>query len=173
MSARWALVALLATAPVAAPAPPHPVRPAPLRGFDGRWVLDAARSDFGGAQSVLRGREDEVVTDGERVRVRSRALRANGDSTSLDYVYRADGEAENTLKGQVVRTTGRHAGPALEFVSVLKILLLELRSDERWSLAAGGDSLVVERTARSPLGVQHQLLRFARSGAASRVAPKP
>ena len=175
MSARWLMVALLATAPVTARVTPGPVHlpPPPLQSFDGRWVLDTARSEFGSAASGFRAREDEIVTDGERVRVRSRAVRASGDSTSLDYVYRADGEAENTLRGQLVRTSGRHVGKTLEFVSVAKLLLLELRSEERWSLAAGGDTLLMERTARSPLGVQHQLLYFGHERPAGAPAKRP
>jgi len=173
MSVRWLVAALLATATAGAPA--LPVRDAghPLAGFDGRWVLDTARSDFGSARSVLRAREDELTSDGQRLRVRSRSVRASGDSTRLEYVYRADSTAENMLSGQVVRTTGRHAGSALEFVSVVKLLLLELRVDERWSLAAGGDKLVMERTSHSPMGNQHQVLYFANRGSAGAPAGKP
>src|ERR1051326_6020076 len=108
------MAARLATAPATARVTPGPVHlpPPPLQSFDGRWVLDAARSEFGSAASRLRAREDEIATDGERghpaggesgappsglapredevcrggerVRVRSRAVRASGDSTSLD-----------------------------------------------------------------------------------------
>jgi hypothetical protein len=161
MSLHWLVAALLAAATVGAPALPARDASHPLAGFDGRWALDAARSDFGSAHSALRAREDELTSDGERLRVRSRSVRADGDSTHLDYVYRADSTAENMFSGQVVRTRGRHAGNALEFVSVVKLLLLELRVDERWSLAAGGDTLVVERTSHSPLGSQHQVLYFS------------
>jgi len=173
VSALLLFTVLLASA--AAGIPTHPARDAahPLAGFDGRWVLDAGRSDFGSAHSVLRSREDELASDGERLRVRSRSVRANGDSTSLDYVYCADSTSENLLSGQLVRTTGRHAGNAIEFVSVVKLLLLELRAEERWSLAAAGDTLVMERTARSPLGNQHQVLYFAKRGVASTPQHKP
>jgi hypothetical protein len=173
MSTLLLLAALLATA--AAGAPALPVRDAshPLTGFDGRWVLDTARSEFGSAHSVLRAREDELTSDGERLRVRSRSVRADGDSTRLDYVYRADSTAENMLSGQVVRTTGRHVGRTLEFVSVVKLLLLELRVDEHWSLAAGGDTLVMQRTSHSPMGNQHQVLYFAKRGGAGAPARKP
>jgi hypothetical protein len=122
---------------------------------------------------VLRAREDELTSDGERLRVRSRSVRADGDSTRLEYVYRADSTAENMLSGQVVRTTGRHAGSALQFVSVVKLLLVELRVDERWSLAANGDTLIMERTSHSPMGSQHQVLYFAKRGGAGTPAHKP
>jgi hypothetical protein len=173
MSMPLLVAALLATAAAGTPALPARQVAHPLAGFDGRWVLDAGRSEFGNARSVLRAREDDLSSEGERLHVRSRSVRANGDSTSLDYVYRADGTAENMLDGQVVRTTGRHAGAALEFVSVLKLMLLELRVNERWSLAAGGDSLLMERTSHSPLGNQHQVLRFAKLHAASAPPRKP
>ena len=171
MTILFLVAALLATAGAGSPA--HPVGDAshPLAGFDGRWVLDAGRSEFGSAHSVLRARVDDLASDGERLRISSLSVRANGDSTSLDYVYRADSTSENTLSGQLVRTTGRHAGKALEFVSVVKFALLELRVNERWALAAGGDTLVIERSSHSPLGTQHQVLYFAHRGAAS--APQP
>jgi uncharacterized membrane protein YecN with MAPEG domain len=72
------------------------------------------------------------------------------------------------MRGQSVQTHGRHAGAALEFVSVIKILLIELKSEERWSLAARGDTLVMERTAHSPLGTQHQVLYFGHGGGRDR-----
>ena len=153
---------------------PVGVRPIiPLQGFDGRWVLDTRRSEFGSRQSVLRAREDAVVTDGEKLLVRSQYVRANGDTTNLGYSYRADGEASNSMAGQLVRTTGRHVGRALEFVSVVKFLLVELRVNERWSLAAGGDTLVMERTSHSPLGNQHQVLYFSHHDLPGWPARKP
>lgn len=152
---------LVALALLAVTAVPGTVRTPPIQGFDGRWVLDVRRSEFGSAATAVRAREDDVITDGEQLRVSSRYVRANGDTTNLAYIYRADGETSNSLSGQLVRTTGRHAGKALEFVSVVKLLLLELRENERWSLAAGGDSLVIERTSHSPLGDRHQVLYFS------------
>ena len=166
--------ALLLTAALrAASGIPGATRTPPLQAFDAHWVLDVRRSQFGGTQSVLRAREDRVVTDGEKLLVSSRYVRANGDTTRLGYVYRADGEASNSMAGQLVRTTGRHVGRALEFVSVVKILLVELRVNERWSLAVGGDTLVVERTSHSPLGTQHQVLYFARQARTGGPAEKP
>jgi hypothetical protein len=162
---RLLLVAvLLMAAPRGIAVPVETRAVTPLQGFDGRWVLDAKRSEFGATQSVLRARIDDVVTDSNRVLVRSRYVRANGDTTRLNYVYRIPGVAENTLGGQLVHTTGRRVGKTLEFVSVVKILLLELKAEEHWSLAAGGDSLVMERTANSPLGAQHQVLYFGLRG---------
>jgi Tfp pilus assembly protein PilX len=152
---------LLVAALLAAAAIPGAVRTSPLQGFDGRWVLDTARSEFGSTQSVLRAREDQLVPAGERLRVSSWYVRADGDTTRLTYAYRTNGDTSNTVAGQLVRTTGRHAGKALEFTSVMKILLVELRVNEHWSLAAGGDTLVIERIARSPLGDKHQVLYFS------------
>ena len=173
MIARLLAAAWLAAAPMASSTRPSPPSAQPLARFDGRWLLDAKRSEFGGAQSVLRAREDNIVTDGERLHVRSRSIRASGDSTGLDYSYRADGTAENTLSGQSVRTTGRHVGAALEFVSIMKLVLVELKVEERWSLAAHGDTLVMERSAHTPLGNQHQALYFARPAARERAGAQP
>jgi hypothetical protein len=164
---------LLLTALLATSVLPGAPRTAPLQGFDGRWVLDTRRSEFGGTQSVLRAREDQLVPDGEKLRVSSWYVRADGDTTRLTYAYRTDGEASNTVAGQLVRTTGRHAGKTLEFVSVVKILLAELRVNERWSLAAGGDTLVIERTAHSPLGDKHQVLYFSHHDRPGSPAHKP
>jgi hypothetical protein len=173
MNAALAVLLAATLASSAVPLRPGQVRTSPLRGFDGRWVLDAGRSEFGGAQSVLRSREDHVVTEGERLFVRTRSVRASGDTSSLDYVYRADGEASNTLRGQLVRTRGRHVGRSLEFVSVIKFMMMDLRAEERWSLAAAGDSLFIERTAHSPLGTQRQRLYFAHQGPATWPVGKP
>ena len=175
MIALWLVAAWLAAVPAASPTPPAPPPPRPLARFDGRWLLDTKRSEFGGAQSVLRAREDDIVTDGERLNVNSRSIRANGDSTGLDYVYRANGVIENTLSGQQVRTTGRHVGDALEFVSTMKLVLVELQVQERWSVVARGDTLIMERTAHTPLGNQHQLLYLARrpDTPTSTRSPKP
>ena len=153
---------LLASAPVTAAPKPSPPAPAPLEGYDGRWLLDARRSDFGGPQSALRWREDQMTCRGEQVTVHSRYVRAGGDSVSLDYTYRADGEATNDLRGQAVKTRGRHSGRALEFVSTIKFLVAEIRSEERWWLAGTGDTLIREIAAHSPLGNQHQMLYFGR-----------
>ena len=154
MSVLLWVAALLATSFV-----PGAVHTYPLQGFDGRWVLDANRSDFGGEQSALRAREDSITgVEAEKLGISSWYVRASGDTTRLAYGYRTDGEASNTVAGQLVRTAGRHVGKALEFVSVVKLLLLELKVNERWSLAAGGDTLIIERTSHSPLGNKHQVL---------------
>jgi len=151
----------------ASPAASPPVAPAaePARatpGFTGRWLLDIAASDLGKIRRPPLSRTDEILEQGPWIDVHSLSIRAEGDTARLDYRYRTDGEAVNTVRGQEVRTRGSREGRALRFESVAKLLMIEVRVIERWTLAAGGDSLRMSRESRSPLGNETQRLVFVR-----------
>jgi hypothetical protein len=153
-TAALSLALLLAIALPAAAAPaPH---------FSGRWRLDVAASDFGKGHRVPSGREDVIAQAGPWVSVHSRTARAAADTLKLDYRYRTDGEAVNTLMGQEVRTRGWRDGTSLRFDSVTHILLLELGVAEHWSLSADDGTFTLERESRSPLGNERQRLVFHR-----------
>lgn len=144
-----------AAGPSAAPATPA----AP--GFSGRWELLPGRSEVGKGRKLPKGRLDTIAHEAGWVDVKSRSLRDSGDSLAIDYRYRTDGESTNQVMGQAVRTVGRRAGPDLLFESVAKVLLLELKVRERWTLL-GADTLVMVRDTDSPMGQEHQRLMFAR-----------
>jgi len=90
-------------------------------------------------------------------------VRDDDDTTSLDYRYRTDGESVNKVAGQEVRTKGSREGAALKFESVAKILMLDVKQVERWSLADSAATLTMERDSRTPLGQQQQRLVFRRT----------
>ncbi len=152
---------LVAVAPVPARKPTPETRPVPANGVSGRWELVVPACEFATGRKPPRGRTDTIVDAGGWVDVRSRSLRAEGDSLALDYRYRTDGEATNKVMGQDVVTRGKHDGAALMFESVAKVLLLELKVRERWSLPHA-DTLVMVRDTDSPMGKEHQRLVFAR-----------
>lgn len=172
MSLRAALplLVLLAAAPVRAaepapaPTPPPVAHPAPhpAARFAGRWQLDLAHSDLGKPRRAVLAREDAIVADGPWLRVHSVSVRAGNDSLKLEYRYRADGDAINTVMGQEVKTRGHMAGGTLHLDSEAKLLLLTLLVSEHWNVSADGRTLTLERESRSPLGDEKQKLVFAR-----------
>jgi len=144
------------------PAAARPVPPAPPASFTGHWKLDVAASAHGGAR-VPRLRTEDIVEDGAWTSVHEVIVRDDDDTTSLDYRYRTDGESVNKVAGQEVRTKGSREGAALKFESVAKILMLDVKQVERWSLADSAATLTMERDSRTPLGQQQQRLVFRRT----------
>jgi hypothetical protein len=136
--------------------------PAPAAGFSGRWELVAAHSEVAKGRKLPRGRVDTIVHAGPHVSVDSRSLRADGDSLALSFRYRTDGMATNKVMGQDIRTLGHREGEALVFESSAKVLLLELKVHERWTLPHA-DTLVMARITDSPMGKEQQRLVFART----------
>ncbi|MEQ1832437.1 MAG: hypothetical protein ABL977_05225 [Candidatus Eisenbacteria bacterium] len=155
---------VLAAGPAAVPASPPSVAavPHPAARFAGRWQLDLAHSDMGKPRRATVAREDVIVADGPWLHVRSVAVRAGNDSLKLEYRYRVDGDAMNTLMGQEVKTRGHMAGGTLHLDSEAKLLLLTLLVSEHWNVSADGRTLTLERESRSPLGDEKQKLVFAR-----------
>ena len=127
----------------------------------GRWRLDVARSDFGSG-SRPRARLDELDLRGTQLLVRSLTVRDGGDTLRLEYRYRTDGDAVNTVMGQSVRTRGTWRGGALELESHMKLLLLEVAVRERWALSRDGATLLEERVSDMPTGAVKQRLVFVR-----------
>lgn len=141
----------------------HAVAPAPAAapGYSGRWELVIAQSEVAKGRKLPKGRTDTIVMAGSQLNVDSRSLRADGDSLALAFRYRTDGEATNQVMGQDIRTLGHREGNALVFESSAKVLLLELKVRERWTLPHA-DTLVMVRDTDSPMGKEHQRLVFAR-----------
>lgn len=133
-----------------------------VAGYGGRWELVAAASEVAKGRKLPRGRVDWIQQEGTWLAVRSRSLRDSGDSLAIDYRYRTDGEAGNQVMGQAVRTIGRREGSRLMFESSAKVMLLEFKVRESWSLASH-DTLVMVRDTDSPMGKEHQRLVFRRT----------
>lgn len=135
--------------------------PTTTTGFAGRWALVTSQSEVAKGRKLPKGRTDTIALSGTRVSVDSRSLRADGDSLVLAFQYRTDGMATNQVMGQDIRTLGHREGQALVFESSAKVLLLELKVHERWTLPHA-DTLVMVRDTDSPMGKEHQRLVFAR-----------
>jgi hypothetical protein len=153
--------ALLAAAGPSVPPPPQ----APATGlaaFAGSWRLDIPASDFGKRGRVPRSREEHLRPEGVWLSVRSLTVRADGDTLLLEYRYRTDGDAVNTMRGQEIRTRGRRDGAAVRFASEATFLMVKVQVDERWSVSPDGATLTEERTSKSPLGQERQTLVFRR-----------
>lgn len=136
-------------------------RPAPT--YAGRWSLLPSASVFGGTRKPPRSRVDVLSLDGPWVNVHSVTQRDGGDSLVMDFRYRTDGEAVNKVMGQDMRTVGRREGASLCFDSQARVLMLEVKVAECWTLSAAGDSLIMRRDSDSPLGREHQRLVFGRA----------
>ncbi len=134
-------------------------RPAPT--YAGRWSLLPSASVFGGTRKPPRSRVDVLSLDGPWVNVHSVTHRDGGDSLVMDFRYRTDGEAVNKVMGQDLRTVGRREGASLCFDSQARVLMLEVKVAECWTLV--GDSLVMRRDTESPMGREHQRLVFGRA----------
>lgn len=156
---RHACLLLLLAASLAHAAPA--AAPAAAPGFAGRWELVPAQSEVAKGRKLPKGRTDTITQMGTTIAVDSRSLRADGDSLVLAFRYRTDGEATNQVMGQDIRTLGHRDGAALTFESTAKVLLLELKVRERWTLPHA-DTLVMVRDTDSPMGKEHQRLVFAR-----------
>jgi len=151
-----------ATAKSKPPAAAKPAPPAPPASFTGHWKLDVAASLHGGAR-IPRLRTEDISEDGAWIAVHEVIVRDDDDTTTLDYRYRTDGESVNKVAGQEVRTKGSREGAALRFESVAKILMLDVKQVERWSLADSAATLTMERDSHTPLGQQQQRLVFRRT----------
>jgi len=147
-----------------APAPPPAPQPVAtgLLAFAGTWRLDIPASDFGKRGRVPRTREEHIRPESTWLSVRSLTVRAGGDTLLLEYRYRTDGEAVNTMRGQEIHTRGRRDGAAVRFASEATLLMVKLRVAERWSVSPDGGTLTEERTSKSPLGEERQTLVFRR-----------
>lgn len=130
--------------------------------FAGHWRLDVARSDHGKSRRIPRTREDAITADGPWLSVKSVSVREGNDTLRLDFRYRIDGDAMNTVMGQEVKTRGHFADGIQHFDSAAKFLMVSLFVNEHWALSADGRSLTIERTSRSPLGDDRQKLVFVR-----------
>ncbi len=130
--------------------------------FAGHWRLDVARSEHGKSRRVPKTREDVITADGAWLSVKSVSVREGNDTLRLDYRYRIDGDAMNTVMGQEVKTRGRFSDGVLQLDSEAKFLMVSLFVNEHWVLSADGRSLIIERTSRSPLGDDRQKLVFVR-----------
>lgn len=129
--------------------------------YSGRWRLDTAKSDMG--KRLPRSREDRMTEEGAWIRVTSTSIRAAGDTLLMEYRYRTDGEAVNTMRGQEVKTRGSRDGAALRFDSEAQLALFKFEVSERWSLSADGATLTQDRMSRSPLGDEKSRLVFHRA----------
>jgi hypothetical protein len=154
-------VGLAHAAPPRAASIPAPSAARSTPTYAGRWTLLPAASVFGGARKPPRARTDVLTLDGPWVTVHSVTQRDGGDSLVMDFRYRTDGEAVNKVMGQDLRTVGRREGSSLCFETQARVLMLEVKVAERWSLS--GDSLVMSRDTDSPMGKEHQRLVFGRA----------
>ena len=149
-----------------APARPDVVSAAP--GLAGRWQLEPRSSDFGKSSKVPLMREDDIPLDGGWLGIRSLTVREPGDTLRLEYRYRTDGDAVNTVMGQEVKTRGRRDGATQHFVSEARLFILTVTVAEQWTLSSDGARLTMVRESRSPLGSEKQRLVFVRvAGAAA------
>jgi len=165
----WTLLLSSAIAPARAragtpaPAPaPATARLASAPNFAGRWRLDLARSEFGKSRRVPVSREDVIVLDGRWLSVKSVTVRAGDDTLRMEYRYRTNGDAVNTIMGQTVKTRGHRAGGRQHFDSGAKLLMISVLVAEHWTLSADGQTLTIVRESRSPLGNEKQVLCFTR-----------
>ena len=120
--------------------------------FSGTWKMNAAKSDFGpapGPSSMVR-----VVRHEEpKIHIKTTQTTPRGEMVT-NLTYTTDGkESINSTRAGDIKATAKWKGDALivEY-TVNSPQAGELKVQDRWSLADGGKTTVVESTIAGGLG---------------------
>ena len=119
--------------------------------FSGDWKMDAAASNFGGmpAPSSL---TQKITHEEPTVKIVSAQVSDFGDMNA-DFTFTTDGtECVNKVADFVVKSTLKWDGPVLVVDSTMDIQGNAMTMTDRWSLAADGRQMIVDRHVSSAMG---------------------
>jgi len=127
--------------------------------FSGRWRLVHEKSDFGKGDrpdsrvDVITHRDPELVEVLRTVR--------GGKADSLTYRFQTNGKRTVSKDHRVpMQAVTRWDGDAITFRSKMKMLMLEIKIEERWTLSPDRDTLTMARHMRGVpgAGVEERLV---------------
>jgi hypothetical protein len=160
-----AVLALAATAPAthaaAAPAPAKPA-PSPRRpDFSGTWKLDVTKSEFGKVPGTRPRARTDVIEHRDPRLTQTLHLDNTTRRDTTRYSYTTDGKpCVNHVDEQKITATVRWEGTVLRLESKTKLMLLEMKLDERWTLSPDGRKLTMKRELTSSIVSGIQTLTF-------------
>lgn len=127
--------------------------------FSGNWTLDASKSDLGQFADYA---THTIKTDqaADSITISRTAPSFNGDDNTSVETLTFDGKQCNTkLYGESTKTaTLKWADDGQSFSETYKLNLdfngqqMEINGTEKWSLADGGKTLVIENSSSSSFG---------------------
>ena len=119
--------------------------------FSGDWKLDPAKSDFGPMPAP-----DKLIM---KVAHKDPDLKVSTEQASqqgemkMDSVYTTDGKkSKNKMRGSEATSTAKWDGDALVMVTKADFQGNEITLNDKWTLADGGKTLVIERKIAAPQG---------------------
>lgn len=130
--------------------------------LSGTWVLDTARSELGEFPGQPDARIDRIQQRGA-VMLQTIVMERGGKRDTTTYRYVTDSSrVVNRLDHREIESRVWWEGAVLRLESSMRMLVFDLWTKERWSVAPDGRTLTVARRVKYPMMEGDQTLVFSR-----------